>query len=469
MSRRLGRRVTLGNVPPEEWDAITLPATDAVWLMGVWERSPTGLRIAREHPGLCEEYFRALPGWMPDDVVGSPYCVRRYTVEPRLGGAAGLAAAREALARRGLRLVLDFMPNHVARDHPWVTESPEYFIHGNLGDLERAPSEFFASGGRVFACARDPHFPPWTDVAQLNAFHPWLRRALVDTLSSIAEQCDGVRCDMAMLVMNDVFERTWGPRAGERPAEEFWPEVLPAVRAKRPGFLFIAEAYWDLEWDLQEQGFDFCYDKRLYDRLLHGSADGIELHLRAELRYQRKLLRFIENHDEPRAAASFSARKLRAAAVTFATLPGAKLIHEGQLEGRKIRLPIQLGRRPPEAVDLDLRTFYRKLLGTLRPGGSRDGEWSLCERSGWPDNSSHSNLLAWCWRREKERLLIVVNFSDAKSQGRIRLPWEDLRGRSWRLTDDLGGVTYERSGGEMLGPGLYVDLEGWGFHSLRFR
>ena len=129
------------------------------------------------------------------------------------------------------------------------------------------------AGGGVLANGRDPYFAAWPDVVQLNAFSPDLRAAVIATLSSIGEQCDGVRCDMAMLMMNDTFERTWGERAGPRPEADYWPTVIPAVKTTHPEFVFMAEAYWDLEWALLEQGFDYCYDKRLYDRLVHDGAE----------------------------------------------------------------------------------------------------------------------------------------------------------------------------------------------------
>ena len=245
-----------------------------------------------------------------------------------------------------MRLILDFVPNHVAPDHPWVMEHPEYFIQGDEEDLRRDPASFVERGGRVFACGRDPYFPAWPDVLQLNAFNPGLRSAVIETLSDIAGQCDGVRCDMAMLLLNNIFERTWGLRAGAKPETNYWPEVIPAIKKENPDFKFIAEAYWDLEWELQQQGFDYCYDKRLYDRIEHDSANSVIGHLSGDLDYQDKLVRFIENHDEPRAAAVFTPEKERAAAVLVATLPGAKLFHEGQFEGRKVRLPVFLGRRP---------------------------------------------------------------------------------------------------------------------------
>ena len=357
-----------------------------------------------------------------------------------------------------MNLILDFVPNHVAPDHPWVAEHPEYFIRGNADDARNDSSSFIEVRGTVCALGRDPFFPAWPDVLQLNAFEPGLRQAVIETLACIAQQCDGVRCDMAMLLLNQIFERTWGGLAGQRPATEYWVDVIPAIKSRHPGFLFIAEAYWDLEWELQQLGFDFCYDKKLYDRLEHGKAESVRLHLCADMAYQNKLLRFIENHDEPRAAAAFSAAKERAAAVTIATLPGMKLFHEGQFEGRRTRLPVFLGRRPDEPVDRELQEFYAKLLQAIDRQVFREGEWRLCERTGWADNASFQNLVAWGWLKGEERCLIAVNLSDSPVQARIQAPWSDAAGGMWRLMDALSGATYECDGNEMLSPGLYVEL-----------
>jgi hypothetical protein len=456
--------VTLATVPEEEWNTIGQLGMDVVWFMGVWERSPAGIDIANKNEGLLTDFQRALPDYRTEDNVGSPYCVRRYEVDPRLGGREGLATARQELARRGMMLILDFVPNHMAPDHPWVIEHPEYFIQGNKEDLERDSSSFIEREGKVLACGRDPYFPAWPDVLQLNAFHLGLRNAVTETLIDLADQCDGVRCDMAMLLLNNIFERTWGNRSGAKPETDYWPEIIPAIKGKNPNFTFIAEAYWDLEWELQQQGFDFCYDKKLYDRMEHGAAENVRLHLLADLPYQEGMVRFIENHDEPRAAATFPDGKGRAAAVAILTLTGAKLLHEGQFEGRKVRLPVFLGRRPAEPVDHDHLAFYGHLLKEINRDVFRNGEWHICERSGWPDNQSCQNILAWCWAKEDERYLILVNFSDVASQALIRVPWDRLRESMWRLDDRLSGETFERSGNDMSDAGLYVDLKPWEYN-----
>jgi hypothetical protein len=462
--------VTLAEVPGAVWDEVARPGIDAVWLMGVWERSPAGREVARGDEGLQHSFRTALPDLRPDDVTGSPYSVRRYEVDGRFGGRAGLAAARAELSRRGLRLILDYVPNHVAPDHPAVLEYPQWFVAGTEEDLAAEPAAWFRVGERVLARGREPHFPPWPDVAQLNAFDPGLRAAAGETLAAIADQCDGIRVDMAMLVTNAIFTRTWGDRVGPAPAGEFWPEVVGRLRGEHPGVVLIAEAYWDTEWELQQQGFDFCYDKRLYDRLAHEDAASVRAHLAGHRDgasgddFQHRLLRFTENHDEPRAATAMPDGRDRAAAVAAATLPGAMLWHDGQFDGRRVQLPVFLARAPEEPVDAGKQAFYRRLVEVA--GGLRRGEWRLLEADGWPDNASYASLLAWSWHDGRPHHVVVVNLSGRAAQGQIRLPWPELCGRGWRLVDLLDGRAFDRGGDELTDPGLYVDLPPWGSHLL---
>jgi hypothetical protein len=357
----------------------------------------------------------------------------------------------------------------MSRRLPLGHRAPRVLYSRDYRRCQEQPTSFIDdAGGNVCACGRDPYFPAWPDVLQLNAFQPGLRQAVIETVSSIVAQCDGVRCDMAMLLLNPVFERTWGSRAGRRPPTEYWDDVIPAVKRAHPNACFMAEAYWNLEWELQQRGFDFYYDKRLYDRLEHENAESVRLHLCADLAYQRKLLRFLENHDEPRAAATFSSAKEQAAAVTISSLPGARLFHEGQFEGRSVRTPVFLGRRPAEPVNNALQTFYDKLLAAINAPIFRDGEWRLCELSGWPDNQSCQNLVAWNWVKDDDRRLIAVNLSDSAVQACVQVPWEEVRGKSWHLIDAISDASYDRDGNEMTASGLYVELQPWSYCFFRY-
>ncbi len=463
--------ITFGCVPETELDDLARWKFDAVWLMGVWERSPAGREIALKHAGLQEDYRRALPDFKPEDVTGSPYCVHRYEVDEKLGGRNGLAVFRQQLLTRGIRLILDFVSNQVAIDHPWIATNPECFIHGTADDLVAQPASFFQPEGStyIFANGRDPYFPAWTDVAQINAFSPDLRARAVETLLDIAGQCDGVRCDMAMLVTSEVFARTWGARAGVPPLVDYWRVVIPMIKARYPQFLFVAEVYWDMEWELQQQGFDYTYDKRLYDRLVNEPARTVLGHLYAGLNYQERLVRFIENHDERRAAMAFGPGRDLAAAAMITTLPGAGLLHDGQLTGRQIKQPIQLGRRASEPANSEVEAFYRTLLGEACHPIYHEGEWQLRDTiAAWDLNASNRALIAYTWRLGDERRLIVVNYSPVSAQGRVPLPDFDVRGQSWHLYDAMNQLHYDRDGSEMADPGLYVDLMPWQTHIFVF-
>ena len=266
--------------------------------------------------------------------------------------------------------MLDFVPNHTGLDHPWVEDHPEYYIAGTELDLARAPQNYTwvkrRGGDRLLAYGRDPYFPGWPDTLQLNYGNPATQEAMIGELLKIAGQCDGVRCDMAMLVLPEVFERTWGI-----PSQPFWPKATQRVREQSPDFCFMAEVYWDLEWTLQQQGFDYTYDKRLYDRLRDRHARPVREHFRAGLDYQDKLARFLENHDEPRAAATFPPGVHEAAAVITFLSPGLRFFHQGQFEGRKKRISPHLGRAPDEpdrpGAGAVLRPAPRRPASTRRP------------------------------------------------------------------------------------------------------
>jgi hypothetical protein len=466
MSARAGRRLTLDTIPVEEIEPIAARGFDAVWLMGVWTTGLAPIRLARTDDRLRADYRRALPDLTDGDIIGSPYAVSRYQVSADLGGPAALSSLRATLAGQGIRLMLDFVPNHTATDHGLLTESPQAYIRGTEDDLARHPEAFCRTrGGLIVAHGRDPYFAPWRDTAQLDYAHRPGRAAMLAQLQTIAAQCDGVRCDMAMLLLPEVIERTWGGRLeGDWIRQSFWTEAIPAVRERHPRFVFLAEAYWETEWTLQQQGFDFTYDKTLYDRLHAGDAEGVRAHLAADPAFRDRGARFLENHDEPRAAAAFGVPEGFGPALVTSLAPGLRLLHEGQLEGRRIRLPVQLGRRPDEAVDEAVRAFYRRVLSVLRDPVLREGMFvALDVRAAGPGDATHEGVVAFAWREDggagRPRAVVVVNLRPQSAWARIPLAAAGfVSGRRYRLLDHLDGAEYLREGEELSGPGLFVGL-----------
>ena len=465
LSRTLGRPATLDNIPDSELDHLADMGFDWLWFLSVWRTGAAGQRVSRAHREWQNEFRETLPDLTEEDIVGSGFAITGYTVHSCLGGDASLARLRQRLSKRGLKLMLDFVPNHTGLDHPWVEAHPEYFVAGTEADLARAPQNYIRvsrpGSERILAYGRDPYFSGWPDTLQLDYSHPETQQAMMGELERIAGQCDGVRCDMAMLVLPEVFERTWG-----RQPESFWPNATRQVRDRHPGFVFMAEVYWDLEWTLQQQGFDYAYDKRLYDRLREGHARPVREHFHAGLDYQNKLARFLENHDEPRAAGTFPPEMHRAAALITFLSPGLRFFHQGQFEGYRKRISPHLGRGPVEAADTTSKEFYDRLLAVLRQPPLREGQWRLLECTpAWEGNSTVDCFLAFAWETAKrDPLLVTINYAPNPSQCYVRLPFANLSGRTVRLKDLMGPAEYDRAGDELTSRGLYLDLPPWGYH-----
>ena len=465
LARKLGRPAKLDDIADTELDRIAAMGFDWVWFLSVWQTGQAGQRVSRTNLEWRKEFHETLPDLCEEDIPGSGFAITGYTVHESLGGDVALARLRERLRKRGLKLMLDFVPNHTGLDHPWVDAHPEYYIPGGEPDLGRAPKNYTwiksKAGKLVLAHGRDPYFDGWPDTLQLNYGNLATQKAMTGELLKIAGQCDGVRCDMAMLVLPEIFQRTWGI-----PAKSFWPEAIRRVREKSPDFCFMAEVYWDLEWTMQQQGFDYAYDKRLYDRLRECHARPVREHFHAGLDYQNKLARFLENHDEPRAAATFCTGPYQAAAVLTFLAPGLRFFHEGQFVGRIKRISPHLCRAPDEAANKPISQFYERLLDVLRRPLVRCGRWQLlgCVPA-WEGNGSSDAFIAFVWENGKDsRLLVVVNYADHRSQSYLRLPFADLGGRFWRLTDLLGEARYEREGDELVSRGLYLDMNPWQHH-----
>jgi len=455
IGQRAGHRLTLADVPAYEWDAIARPGIDTVWFMGVWKRSPIAREMAKGENWLQ----KALPDIRDEDLLGSAYSIQDYVVDDLLGGNDGLAIARSELQKRGIKIILDYVPNHVAIDHVWTLDHADYFLPGTEHELHKHPDAFVQTPNGIFAKGKDPNFEPWSDVLQLNAFSQAHRQEVIKTLRTIAGMCDGVRCDMAMLMMNTIFKDTWGDRVGEPPVDEYWPPIIHAVREGRPDFLFLAEVYWDKQQDLLDQGFDLCYDKDLYDHLLHGSLHKIRHYLGRPVSYQQQLLRFIENHDEERAAHEFSLEKHMAAAVVTMTLPGAHLYYDGQREGRKIRVPVHLGRRVDEAPNTVLMNFYDKLLECVQSKNLAGKDWQLTPVRSRLLHRESRHVLAWTWSDETSQLVVFVNYTHEKARVMFDIDVKRIRTVSDVVTGQTDIAEYITGSRMILRPWQHVIIE----------
>lgn len=466
LSRTADRTVTLHDVPDREWDRLKDLGFDLIYLLGVWNHSKAGRHIFRTDPHAFETFDRALPGWTLGSVVGSPFSISGYSPDRRIGTWDDLDRVRSKLHARGMRLILDFIPNHVGPDHPWISQHPDYLMQGTERDFQHCPSDFLliepdGQAPYFIARGRDPYFDPWADTAQIDYFNPATRKALIEILKVVGSHCDGLRCDMAMLVLNDVFGRTWGHLLAERerPEREFWSDAIAALP---DGFIWMAEVYWDMEADLQELGFTYTYDKRLYDRLKAADGSGVRGHLSAEVSYQSHMARFLENHDEPRSVPTFGRERVPVLAALIATLPGLRFFHQGQFVGKEIHLPMPLNRAIDEPPDMALAAIYEHILAIGADPAFHSGAWRLLEIEALDDSTA--NLLAYRWQGDEGYRAVILNLGPSTAQGRIRLAGELPPSAQYDFADRLNGETYIRDRSDLETNGLYVRLEGYRGH-----
>lgn len=451
--------MTLSSIPDDEWLQFRHLGIDIVWLMGVWAPSPESAVIAKVNPTLAEAVKKISPELGAESLGSSPYAVHGYKLNPELGFEWELKALREKLNSMGMKLFLDFVTNHAAKDNPFVLECPDCFVQGGEEDVKAHPDWFFEAGingaKKQIAYGRDPNFPPWTDTAQYNYFNPVTREKRLELLLELAEVCDGVRCDMVMLTLNDIHESTWGKilnKAGyAKPAEEFWAHAIRTVKERYPEFVFLAEVYWGLEWQVQLMGFDYTYDKITYDRLRFMGADEVKGHLRAEKLYQKRSVRFIDNHDEVPSIEAFGKDKAFAAGVVISTIKGMRFYSDTQLEGLRHKVPLQLAEIWERVPDQTVRRFYEKLLKITDHPAFHGGEWNLLEvRQCDPQNPSNKNLLAWSWTQRRTIKIVVVNYSNSVSCGTVNISVKSS-GDSTAIFEELSGRHFSFKAEEVAG------------------
>ncbi|MDB6032587.1 MAG: Alpha amylase catalytic region [Verrucomicrobiales bacterium] len=460
--------MTLGAVPESEFLRWKQFGFTHIWLMGIWE---VGLRSRVHSLAHVREQAVGL-GCHESEIHGSTYSIAGYRVDERLGGEDGLLQFRERLHRHGLSLILDFIPNHIGLDHSWIRERPELLVH-NHRKIPGTFREHTKAGIRFIAHGKDPYFPPWSDTAQVDYRNPEARLLMRQELLSIANRCDGVRCDMAMLMLNDVFEKTWStfPTNHPAPQQEFWSEAIPAVRSAHPRFLFLAEAYWDLEPRLQQLGFDFVYLKTFYDHLIARRYRELTAFLERPVSFLEHGAFFLENHDEPRIAHLLSWPEHQAAALLLLSLPGLRLLHEGQLEGLSKRISVHLGRRPPDDPSHEVVRFYEKLLAFLPTTFVGKGRWRLLEAD--PEMSGGSvpsGVLFIQWQSAADAFdVVAVNLSAESAACRVQLPGAQNTLKGWICTSEFSVSSLQHVDWRLIGQSLFLIVQPHHGQVLRFR
>jgi hypothetical protein len=310
---------------------------------------------------------------------------------------------------------------------------------------------------------------------------------MIDVLCRLSKVVDGVRCDMAMLVLREQVkihrhpEMSWETFNRWMP-DEFWPEAIRVVKRVNPHFSFMAETYWAMEGYLQHLGFDYTYNKPLYEAICNAFQSG---HAEALMNFVRLLgtdflkkgVHFLENHDEERAMNALGEERQRSAAILLLTLPGVALIHQGQMEGKRERLPVQ--RVVPlanETENSSLVSYYHRLLQVTSRPVFREGRLHVLY-------SNNASFIAFARVLDDAKAIIIINTSSHYQKGSISMaPGLHLKsGAPYRLDDlfyELKSVEVKRNptvqpsytypAAQLINQGLYVELPPFDAHVFLF-
>ena len=377
LSRKYQRPIQrLDQIPDAELAALARWGFNALWLIGLWERSPASQRIKQ---------LRGNP-----EAVASAYSLVDYVVAADLGGEAALNELQQRCARWGIALASDVVPNHTGIDSRWMAEHPDWFLqlpHSpypgyrfNGPDLSSNPevSLYIEDGywdhsdaavtflhldrrsgrARHIYHGNDGTHMPWNDTAQLNYLLPEVREAMIQTILRVARSFRVIRFDAAMTLAKKHFQRLWFPQPGGGagvPSRsgygmsrqdfeaafpvEFWREVVDRVAAEVPDTLLIAEAFWLMEsYFVRTLGMHRVYNSAFMNMLKQEENAKYRTVLKQTLAFNPEILQrfvnFMNNPDEETAVEQFGkGDKYFGVAVLLATLPGLPMFGHGQIEG----------------------------------------------------------------------------------------------------------------------------------------
>ena len=462
LSNKYGRSITkLRDIPEYEMHDWKSMGFQWVWLYGAWTLGQRCLEFDLTDEILLNRYNEMLPGWTKEDVIGYPLSIVDYKLNPELGTMEDLVWFREQLKQRGMRLMLDFVPNDTAIDAPEMISHPDYYICASDKDYDENGNinlARFMPDGVAYGAGK--WMPPMRFTAQLNIFKPEVREMQIQKLLDISEYCDGVRVHLAQYLITDQFATYWTDELDgfSKPDVEFWKEAIDRVRHNYPDFVMMAESYgYENQEMLLNCGFNYIYEKELIDHLANGDIAGFRNLIFQNHFITKKMVHFIENHDEPRSITRFwgNQRAAMAATVALLTLPGIRLINFHQWLGYKNQIDVNLRRALKEPCDQKTVLFYSRLFRVLETNAIRYGTWEPL-----PVYDAE-NVVAWKWVKDNQHLLVTVNFSNNWSGGRVICNDAPLEMREIDVHEMIYNTTYVRDPQEMRDTGLVLYLEAY--------
>jgi len=377
LSKQYGRAITrLDAIPDEELDTLAARGFNALWLIGLWERSAASKEIKRRSGN--------------PEAEASAYSLHDYDIAVELGGWNALEQLRERCRQRGIRLASDMVPNHTAMDSRWISEHPDYFLQ-----LEHCPYPSYrfdgpdlSRDGRIEVKLEDHYWDrtdaavvfryvdkgsgrhryiyhgndgtsmPWNDTAQLDYLNPATREAVIQVILHVARNFSIIRFDAAMTLAKKHIQRLWYPAHGAGGAiatrsehalsqadfdraipEEFWREVVDRVAREVPDTLLLAEAFWMMEgYFVRTLGMHRVYNSAFMHMFKNEDNEKYRNTIKNTLEFDPDILKrfvnFMNNPDEETAAVQFGdGDKYFGVATVLATMPGTPMFGHGQVEG----------------------------------------------------------------------------------------------------------------------------------------
>jgi glycosidase len=377
LSKTYGRHIKrLNEIPDEELDILQRRGFTGLWLIGVWERSPSSQKIKQ----LCGN----------PEAVSSAYSLFDYTISDDLGGEEAYEDLKTRSWKRGIRLASDMVPNHSGVFSKWTVEHPDWFI-----SLKHNPFPWYtfndhdlSADERIGIFIEDHYFNrtdaavvfrrldrntgeeryiyhgndgtsmPWNDTAQLDYLKPEVREAMIQTILHVARKFPIIRFDAAMTLTKKHFQRLWFPEPGSGGAiptraeygltkddfnrlvpNEFWREVVDRIAVEAPDTLLMAEAFWLLEgYFVRTLGMHRVYNSAFMNILRDEENAKYRTVMKNILEFDpeilKRLVNFMNNPDEKTAAEQFGKdKKYFGICIMMATMPGLPMFGHGQIEG----------------------------------------------------------------------------------------------------------------------------------------
>lgn len=444
LSRKENKYIDIDSVPEKYWENL-FDKFDCFWFIGINSPSQASKQICQRYP---DSVRYAKSDVKPEDIVDSPYAVYDHSqINPRVAKNWEIWDKKlDYFHQHGKKVFLDFVANHTAVDNPWAFSHPQRFIQATKEQYQSNPDNYYsvvAADGEThyLAYGRDPYSGNWIDTLQLNYANPETQQAMKDILLNLVNHCDGVRCDMAMLLNPHTFIKTWSDHLSSEEINflinnEFWPKTIAEVktRAKDLGkkdFTFIAEAYggnggeeYYEPLSKLEKVFDCLYDKGFYDELVQlklNQSEAFYSHLKNDIfnitENGHKVI-FFGNHDEKRAIAMFGKELSKSVALLCSLVSNNMLlIHQDEEKGFRIRQPMQLDQPLNDCTDYSIKNFYNLILDIRNKPLFKNAKWSIVQN----DKSKDYHIFTFQTFLPDKNISahVCINFNDSENIGTI--------------------------------------------------